>query len=111
MASVTSVTDRVRPLDIGAPVAAAYFFGDTAVFVGAEEAVTFASPDGALKKTEVAFGGILCSTSDGKRIVLGTDDGKVVAVDAKGEKQTLATDAKRRWIDNVALHADGGIAW
>ena len=23
----------------------------------------------------------------------------------------LATDAKRRWIDNVALHPDGAVAW
>ena len=38
MASVTSVTDRVRPLDIGVPVAAAYFFGDTAVFVDKADA-------------------------------------------------------------------------
>jgi len=110
-ASVASVTDRVRPFDIGAPVAAAYFLGDTAAFVGAEEAVTFASADGALKKIEVAFGGILCSTADSRRILLGSDDGKLTALDAKGEPQVLATDAKRRWIDNVALHADGGIAW
>ena len=56
-------------------------------------------------------GGILCSASDGKRIVLGGDDGKLVSLDAKGETQVLATDAKRRWIDNVALHADGAVAW
>ena len=110
-ASVASVTDRVRPLDIGAPVAAAYFIGDTAAFVGAEEAVTFVSDDGALNKVEVSGGGILCSTSDGKRIVLGGDDGKLVSLDGKGDKQVLATDAKRRWIDNVALHADGAVAW
>jgi len=110
-ASVASVTDRVRPLDIGASVAAAYFLGDTAAFVGAEEAVTFVSDDGALNKVEVSGGGILCSTSDGKRIVLGGDDGKLVALDGKGDKQVLATDAKRRWIDNVALHADGAVAW
>ena len=54
---------------------------------------------------------ILCAASDGKRIVMGGDDGKVVALDAKGEMTVLATDAKRRWIDNVALHADGAVAW
>jgi len=42
------------------------------------------------------------------RIVMGGDDGKLVAVDAKGEVTLLATDPKRRWIDNVALHPDGG---
>jgi WD40 repeat protein len=110
-ASVASVTDRVRAINIGAPVASAYFLGETAAFVGADEAVTFAGEDGVAKRIEVSGGGILCSASDGKRIILGGDDGKLVALDAKGEKQVLATDAKRRWIDNVALHADGSLAW
>jgi WD40 repeat protein len=110
-ASVASVTDRARRLDVGAPVAAACFLGDTAAFVGAEETVTFASDDGALKKIEVSGVGILCSAFDGKRIVLGGDDGKLVSLDARGETQLLATDAKRRWIDCVALHADGAVAW
>lgn len=110
-ASVVSVTDRVRRLDIGAPVAAAYFLKSTAVFVGSEEAVTFVGDDGVPNRIEVSGGGILCSVSDGRRIVLGGDDGKVVAVDAAGEKLELAFDPKRRWIDNVALHADGAVAW
>src|SRR6202000_2479839 len=32
-------------------------------------------------------------------------------VDKKGEISLLATDPKRRWIDNVALHGDGAYAW
>jgi WD40 repeat protein len=56
-------------------------------------------------------GGILCAASDGARLVTGGDDGKVVSLDAKGEVAQLATDAKRRWIDNVALHPDGAFAW
>jgi len=42
---------------------------------------------------------------------MGGDDGKLVALDAKGEVALLATDPKRRWIDNVALHPDGAVAW
>jgi WD40 repeat protein len=110
-ASVVSVTDRVRRLDVGAAVGAAYFLGDVAAFVGAEETVTLAARDGALKSFDVSGGGILCSVSDGKRIVLGDDDGKVASLDGKGETQALASDPKRRWIDNVALHADGAVAW
>jgi WD40 repeat protein len=110
-ASIASVTDRVRRIELGAPVAAAYFLGDTAAFVGAEEAVTLVGDDGASRKIEVSGGGILCSASDGKRLVMGGDDGKLVALDGKGETRTLATDAKRRWIDTVALHTDGSVAW
>jgi WD40 repeat protein len=110
-ASIASVTDRVRPVAIGAPVTAVYFLGDRAAFVGAEEKVNFADEQGALSAVDVVGGGILCAASDGKRIVMGSDDGRLVALDAKGEVSELARDAKRRWIDNVALHADGAYAW
>jgi WD40 repeat protein len=110
-ASVASVTDRVRRFDIGAPVASACFLGSRAAFVGAEEAVTFANDDGTVSRVDVCGGGILCSTSDGARVVLGSDDGKLVSVDGKGDVQLITTDPKRRWIDNVALHTDGSLAW
>jgi WD40 repeat protein len=69
------------------------------------------SADGAISKVAVHSGGILCATADGARLVMGGDDGKLIALDAKGEVTLLATDAKRRWIDNVALHPDGAFAW
>jgi len=109
--SIVSVTDRVVPVAIGAAVTAVHFLGDKAAFVGAEEKVTLVDPTGATAPVEVAFGGILCSTSDGKRIVMGCDDGKVVVLDRDGAVSTFAIDAKRRWIDNVALHPDGAVAW
>jgi len=109
--SIVSVTDRVVPVAIGAGVTAVHFLGDKAAFVGVEEKVTLVDPAGATSPVEVAFGGILCSTSDGKRIVMGCDDGKVVVLDREGAVSTFATDAKRRWIDSVALHPDGAVAW
>lgn len=110
-ASIVSVTDRVTTVKLGAPATAVHFLGDVAAFVGAEENVTFADSDGEAKPVAVHGGGILCSASDGKRIVMGGDDGKLVSLDAKSSVETLATDAKRRWIDNVALHSDGAVAW
>ena len=68
-------------------------------------------PDGEISPVTVHSGGILCAASDGERIVMGGDDGKLVALDASGEVALLATDPKRRWIDNVALHPDGAVAW
>ena len=110
-ASIASVTDRVRPVAIGAPVTAVHFLGERAAFVGAEESVFLVDGQGEISPVAVHGGGILCATSDGARLVMGGDDGKLVALDAKGNVALLATDAKRRWIDNVALHPDGAFAW
>src|SRR5450755_668390 len=110
-ASIASVTDRVRPVAIGMPVTAVHFLGERAAFVGAEESVAMASADGEISRVAVHAGGILCAASDGERIVMGGDDGKLVALDADSEVTPLATDPKRRWIDNVALHPDGAVAW
>jgi Anaphase-promoting complex subunit 4 WD40 domain len=109
--SIASVADRVRPIAIGAPVTSVHFLGDRAAFVGAEESVALVDEQGEISKVDVHGGGILCAASDGERIVMGGDDGKLVALDARGEVQLLATDAKRRWIDNVALHPEGAFAW
>jgi WD40 repeat protein len=110
-ASIASITDKVRSVAIGAPVIAVHFLGDRAAFVGAEESVFFVDGEGAITKVDVHSGGILCAASDGERIVMGGDNGKVIALDAKGEVVLLATDPKRRWIDNVALHSEGTVAW
>ena len=59
----------------------------------------------------VHAGAILASSSDGIRIVTGGDDGKLVATDADGKHEILATDDKKRWIDQVALGPDGAVAW
>jgi WD40 repeat protein len=110
-ASIASVTDKVRAIKIGAPVSAVYFFGDKAAFVGAEENIFVVDGEGEPTAIAVHGGGILCATSDGARIATGGDDGKVSTLDAKGEVAVLATDPKRRWIDNVALQSDGAVAW
>jgi len=110
-ASIVSVTDKVRAIAIGAPLTAVYFLGDNAAFVGAEENVFIVGGGGEVSPVSVHDGGILCAASDGARIVMGGDDGNLVALDAKGEVALLATDPKRRWIDNVALHPDGAVAW
>ncbi|WP_322515493.1 WD40 repeat domain-containing protein [Rhodopseudomonas palustris] len=110
-ASIVSVTDRVREITIGAPVDAVHFLGDTAVFIGTEDNATFAAPGGETSTVALHGGAILSSVADGKRIVTGGDDGKVMLLDAGGKAELFATDAKRRWIDNVALHPDGAVAW
>jgi WD40 repeat protein len=110
-ASIVSVTDRVRPVKIGMPVTSVHFLGDNTAFVGAEESVALVSGQGEITQVPVHSGGILCAASDRERIVMGGDDGRLVALDATGEVTLLATDPKQRWIDNVALRADGAVAW
>jgi WD40 repeat protein len=110
-ASIVSVTDRVRPVALGTPVSTVHFLGDRAAFVGSEEKVIVVEHEGQTSNVDVLSGGILCAACDGKRILMGGDDGKLVALDGKGEVTQLAVDPKRRWIDNVALHPDGAYAW
>ena len=109
--SIASITDRVRALPVGQPGTSLYFLGDIAVFVGAEENAAIVNEAGEVSTVAIHGGAILCAASDGKRIVTGGDDGKLTALDAKGVVTDLATDPKRRWIDNVALHPDGAVAW
>jgi len=104
-----SITDRVRPVAAGGAVVAAHFLGDVPVFVLGEETLLFWR-DGEEQRVAAHGGGILASAGDGARIVTGGDDGKVVTTNAAGESETLATDAKRRWIDHVAITSDS-VAW
>jgi WD40 repeat protein len=110
-ASIVSVTAKVKPVSLGMSVAAVHYLGDRAVFVGNEESVAFVDQEGAIDKVEVTKGAVLSAVSDGARILMGCDNGQVVSLDKKGETQVLATDPKRRWIDNVALHSEGAVAW
>src|ERR1700733_13453961 len=106
-----SVVERTHPVAAGAPVVAAHFLDRTAIFVVGEEAWLFVEGKSEPRRVAVHSGAILASAADGERIVSGGDDGKVVATDAEGETRTLATDAKHRWVDHIALAPDGSVAW
>ena len=109
--SIPSVVERVRPISAGAPVVGIHFLKETAVFVLGEEALLLAARDGEPERVAVHGGAILSSASDGGRVVTGGDDGKVVSTDVKGNNETVATDAKRRWIDHVAVGPSNAVAW
>jgi WD40 repeat protein len=106
-----SVAARARPVQVGAPVVAAHFLGAAAVFVASEETLLIVAADGGERRVAVHGGGILCSAADASRIVTGGDDGRVMATEAAGDPTVMATDAKRRWIDHVALGPAGALAW
>ena len=106
-----SIVDRTRPLAAGAPIVAAHFLARTAVFVLGEDAMLLVDSEGEQRRIAVHSGAILTTATDGERVVSGGDDGKVVETNAAGKSSTLATDAKHRWIDHVALGPDGVVAW
>ncbi len=85
---------------------------NTAVFVGAE-AGAFASQGRRRRsaRSNLQAGGILCAASaTASASFTGGGDEKVVVLEASGETgHQWLTDAKRRWIDNVALHAGGSV--
>jgi WD40 repeat protein len=109
-APIPSLADRVRYVAAGEAVVGVHFFERTPVFVLGEEALLFAAEDGE-HRVRVHSGGILASASDGNRVVTGGDDGTLVATDASGAHKILASDDKKRWIDQVALGPDGAVAW
>lgn len=106
-----SVVARTRAIAAGAPVVAAHFLGRTAVLVLGEEELLLVAAGGEERRLAIHGGGILAAAGDAERIVTGGDDGKVVSTNSKGESRTIATDAKRRWIDRVAVGLDGAMAW
>jgi WD40 repeat protein len=110
-ADTVSIEERTHPVVAGAPVVAAHFLRHTAVFVLGEEAILLVEPEEEPRRVIVHDGAILTTAADKQRVVTGGDDGKVVATNAKGESETIATDAKHRWIDHVALGPDRAIAW
>ena len=108
--AIPSLADRVRTIDAGATVVGVHFFAATPVFVLGEEALLFA-PEQDEKRVRVHGGAILASVSDSERIVTGGDDGKVMVTTAGGAVSEYASDANKRWVDQVALGPDGAVAW
>jgi WD40 repeat protein len=106
-----SIAERAHSIDAGLSVVGAHFLGDTAIFVLGEEALLFASTGGETRRVAIHGGAILTSAAGAERLLTGGDDGKVVATNAKGDSNIVATDPKHRWIDHVAAGADGAIAW
>ena len=83
--SIASITDKVRALPVGMPVSVDLFprrYRGVCRRRGKRRVMV--NEAGEVSTVAVHGGAILCAASDGKRIVTGGDDGKVVALERQG---------------------------
>lgn len=109
-APTSSLTAHTTPIEVGGHVVAACFTGQAALFAVADGSVVIASGDRATRRVEAhPDAGILVAAHDGKRLLTGGDDGRVVAADASGAAEEMAKVSG--WVDALAGRADGAVAW
>lgn len=106
--SPSSLTSKLRRLDLGGAVAGVRFLGDTAAFVLGEGEVVLAAAEET--RLRAHRGAVLSVAGDARRIITGGDDGRVVTTKADGSVETLF-EQKGRWIDQVAAGPDGAVAY
>ena len=109
--SAPSLLDHVTPVEAGAHVTQAVWLKDTLALALGDGAVILASGAETRRVEAHPEAGILVGAGDGRRLVTGGDDGRVVATSAKGESVEVAAAKNGAWIDALALHPDGGIAY
>lgn len=103
-----SIRDRIRAVDAGENAVAAHFIGESGVLVLASgEAVVTGPHDSRVTLHE---GGVLDAASDGRTLLTGGDDGRLVRFEPAAGATTLH-DTGGSWIDRVALGPGGAFAW
>ena len=109
--TVPSLAELVRPVAVGAEVTGIGWLRETAALALGDGGVLLAGQDGEGRRVEAHPGGaILHATSDGRRLVTGGDDGRLVATTPDGATTVLA-ETGGAWIDALALHPSGAVAY
>jgi len=98
----------VTPLALPGFVVWSGYLGAVPVWATGDGTVTF----GTAARTEKAHTGILAAerTEDGRALVTGGDDGKVIRWSAEGVPTVLA-EKGRKWIDQIATGPGGAVAF
>ena len=109
-AQPASLTQFVTPLAAGAYVTSAAFLDGTPVLALGNGTLLLAQTGGTKTLDAHPGAAILNGACNHSVLVTGGDDGRVVLTDAAGQ-MSLAGHEKGRWIDAIALRADGAIAW
>ena len=105
-----ALTDRVTPIEINAPVAAAAFLDETPALALENGTVLLAAAAADQRLIANPGGTILVAVPAGKKLLTGGDDGRVMAISADGTMQEIA-GRSGAWIDALAAREDGAVAW
>jgi len=110
-ATDTSLADYIRPVLAESHVTGTAFLGPVAAFALGDGTVILASGESVSRINVHNGSAVLVAASDGRRIVTGGDDGRVVATSATGLTEEIGAADKGAWIDAVATGPDGAVAW
>ena len=104
----TSLAQNLQSFDAGAHVVAAAFLDEAPALALADGGALVGEPDD--RKVEAhPDAAILMAVCDGKTLLTGGDDGRVVAIGADAAAREIANE-KGRWIDALAMRG-GAFAW
>jgi WD40 repeat protein len=107
--ATSSLTEHARLFDAGAHVVTAAFVDGAPMLALADGAVVIGEPEEQKRLVVHPNAAMLTAISDGKTLLTGGDEGRVVAVQADGSIEDIA-DEKGRWIDALALRGKA-YAW
>jgi len=110
-ASTASLTSHVAPVEIGSHAVSAHWLGGLPALALADGEVALIRDGGLTRVAAHPDGAVLVATGDANRIVTGGDDGRVVETRADGTCKEVAGRAGGGWIDALALHPDGALAY
>ncbi len=107
-APMQSLADRVEPFHFPEHVLRAGFLGASPFFLLSDGTLMLGGAHTKFRPHGAA--GILCARDDGRRIVTGGEDGRVIATQADGTSTPLAEQGGG-WVETLALAADGALAF
>ncbi|MGU3383074.1 WD40 repeat domain-containing protein [Methylobacterium sp. D53M] len=106
-----SLTSHVAALEPGEHVLAAHFLKDVPALALSDGTVALVREDGITRVAAHPDSGILVAAGGVDRLLTGGDDGRVVAIRADGAMEQLGLAKGGAWIDALAAHPDGAVAW
>jgi WD40 repeat protein len=107
--AASSLAQHAQLFDVGAHVVAAAFIDGAPTLAVADGVVLIGDPKEQKRVVVYPHAAMLTAISDGKTLLTGGEDGRVVAVRADGSIEDIA-DEKGRWIDALALRGNA-CAW